>query len=176
MNSYGQAIMNGGSTSTTSPTWVPLLFTPSTANGGSGTFTSVPGPDGITRVTLKAIGLDGTVLGYGCVPLAGFCLNQGLFWIPDAANSSTGTATAIPMPANIAAMTPVAMNSRHELIGMMQEASGGIVPFLYEQGVVYDLTPLVSLISPATPVSINNAGQILFNGTGTVYLATPVRP
>ncbi|HYL77970.1 MAG TPA: hypothetical protein VEU96_27400 [Bryobacteraceae bacterium] len=176
MNSYGQAIMNGGSTSQTYPTWAPLLFTPSTANSGSGTFTSVPGLDGSTQVTLKAIGPDGTILGYGCMPLAGSCLNQGFFWVPDVANSSTGTSTAIPMPANIAAMTPVAMNSNREVIGTMQEASGGIVPFLYEQGVVYDLTPLVSSIRPATPVVINKAGQILFNGMGGVYLATPVRP
>ncbi len=180
MNSYGQAIINGGSTSKTSPTWVPLLFTPSSANAGTGTFTSVPGPDGMPQVTLKAIGTDGTVLGYGCALLGGLCLNQGFFWVPDAPNASTGNALPIPIPSNIAAMTPVAMNARRDVIGTMQQASGGVVPFLYQQGILYDLTPLVSQLNNAKPVAINNAAQILFSAAGAfnatttvVYLATP---
>jgi hypothetical protein len=50
------------------------------------------------------------------------------------------------------------------------------VPFLYIGGTYYDLTTITGVRAGATPVAINQAGQVLLNDSaaGTTYVITPI--
>ena len=169
MNRFGQAIMNSSPGNTQSQ---GVLFTPSSANSGTGTFTPIPGPPGAAGVTLVAINDNGTVLGYAC--LSSSCLYQGFLWTPDSPNSSSGHVTVIPAPPGTS-LVPAAMNAQGDVVGIVNYSSGSF-PFLYTGGAVYDLSGADPLLAGSTPRAINSAGQIAANSEGQYYgvvLATP---
>ena len=165
MNSFGQAIMiqccgqNG------------LLFTPSTPNSGTGSFTSIIGLAGSQEGRLQAINDKGVIAGYSCVAQTTGCQNQAFVWTPTTPNAATGGTVAIPLPNGFQSMTPTAMNNQGDIVGTMMQA-GSTVPFLYTGGTVYDLSSISGLLLNATPVGVNAAGQILFNANNGIYLAT----
>ena len=64
INRFGQAIINSNRGSAQSR---GALFTPSSANIGTGTITPIPGPPGADGATLVAINDNGTVLGFSCL-------------------------------------------------------------------------------------------------------------
>ncbi len=169
INGFGQAIMNSG--------YSPLLFTPNTRNGSTGTILGIPGLAGATQHTVVAINEGGDVLGYSCVTqLSGSCQNHAFLWTPSTANGLSGTTVELPVPAGFTAVTPTAMNSNRTIVGTMTPALGNPVPFLYTGSTYYDLTTIAGLPLAATPVAINQAGQIVLNDQSgyqsTVYLAT----
>lgn len=168
MNSFGQGIMGSGVNG--------LLFTPSTANTGTGTFTTITGLAGSQDTGLGAINDKGAIAGYSCVTQSTFCQTQAFVWTPATPNAATGTAVAIPLPSGIQWMTPTGMNNQGDVVGTMAQSGGGNVPFLYTGGTVYDLTSISGLLSNATPVGINGAGQMVFNTDSGVYLATIDQP
>ena len=60
-------------------------------------------------------------------------------------------------------------------VGTMAASSGAVIPFLYIAGTYHDLTTISGVPMSATPVAINQAGQILLNQNsvyGDVDLAT----
>jgi probable HAF family extracellular repeat protein len=71
-------------------------------------------------------------------------------------------------------MTPAAVNDNGDVVGTMVTTGGTAIPFLYTGGTVYDLTTASALLIGASPTGINNTGQIVFNASNSVYLATPM--
>jgi probable HAF family extracellular repeat protein len=165
INNYGQGIINA---------YPQTLFTPATPNGGAGNFTLVSGLPGATSTQLVDINSTGTVLGMSCMSLiAGTCnLQQAFLWTPTAANGTVGTTTAIALPAGFVSMTPVAINTAGQVVGTMVQSNGVATPFLYSGGTTYDLSLLSGALVGASPVAINDFGQIVLNGNG-VFLLTP---
>jgi hypothetical protein len=75
-------------------------------------------------------------------------------------------------------MTPSALDDNGDVVGTMVSAGGTAIPFLFTNNTIYDLTTASGLLIEASPTGINNIGQIVLNGNGSVYLATrtPVNP
>jgi len=166
MNGLGQAIMYSNGTQI-------LLFTPAPANSPNGTLTTIPGLN--SSANPVDINEKGWVLGYSCVVTSNGCQNHGFIWTPSAPNGNAGTTVEIPLPNNsFVSMTPTAINGRGDVVGTMATSSGSMVPFLYTGGVVYDLTSIGGVLSAARPSGINQAGQIVLNASGGVYLASPL--
>jgi len=173
INDFGQAIMNGTTSTAT-------LFTPSTANGASGTFTPITGLAGAARTQVRDINASGTIVGTSCTPAAatGECDNHMFLWTPAAANGTAGTAVEIPMPSGALSISPSALNSSGQIVGQMfQLSAGGDVPFLYSGGTVYNLSVLYSGLLGYSAVGINDAGQIVLDRSYVgIYLLTPQAP
>ncbi|MGD1096923.1 MAG: hypothetical protein ABSB35_33640, partial [Bryobacteraceae bacterium] len=165
LNGFGQALLSGYPSSS--------LFTPLSAHGTVGTFTSIPGLAGSTQNTLVAINEGGTIVGYSCLTAVAGCQNQAFLWKPTSANGVSGTITAIPLPSGFTSMTPSALDDNGDVVGTMVSAGGTAIPFLFTNNTIYDLTTASGLLIEASPTGINNIGQIVLNGNGSVYLATP---
>jgi len=165
IDNFGQVAINAGDSANPKP----MLFTPATANGADGAFTSIPGAQSTELNHIVAINSNGTVLmDYGG-PCLSACADYGRLFTPSSPNSSTGTTTAIPIPAGFQSLIPEALNSSGQVVGALDKN-----PFLYAGGTVYDLSQLSSLLKGADAHTINDKGQILLNGQdGAVYLATP---
>jgi len=89
-----------------------------------------------------------------------------------------GTLAQIPIPAGYGALEPAATNNSGQVVGAMTQSGviqfGGINrPFLYKNGVVYDLGTVSSQFSTATPAGIDDSGQIVLNVNNAVYLLSP---
>ncbi|HEY2011936.1 MAG TPA: hypothetical protein VGH38_00485, partial [Bryobacteraceae bacterium] len=120
INDFGQVVLVGYSYDSSQ------LFTPSTANGTSGTLTPIVAPGAPFRPVV-AINNHATVLG------------KDFIWMPNAANATTGTSTAIPLPAGIPAIEAAALDSAADVVGSFALDGGVTSPFLYMGGTLYDL-------------------------------------
>jgi len=160
LNDFGQAITQTS------------LFTPSTANGATGSFTAVPGLPGAASTQLQDINNNGTILGSSCMPsgTASQCNNHMFLWTPASPNGTTGATAEIPMPPGFASMFPSALNTNGQIVGGMRPAGGSPAPFLYTGGAVYDLS---TLGLSNTAVGINDRGQIVVTDSYSVFLLTP---
>jgi len=161
LNDFGQAILDHQ----------PTLFTPSLANGSTGSFTSIPGLPLSSYDVAFAINKNGVVLGESCLPApqTSDC-NHGFLWTPSIPNGATGTTAEIPLPPGFIAMYPTALNARGDVVGTMF-GPGTTISFLYSGGTIYDLSALGNFSGTfGTPAAINDGGQILFNNG---VLATP---
>jgi hypothetical protein len=173
MNGFGQVLV-GPLPYVESQGW---LFTPTSPQGGAGTFTSLTGLPGATTNAFTAINAVGTVVGGSCVG-CGLTTTEGFVWTPNTPNGTSGTYSQIAAPAGFSYLSPTALNAQGDVVGTMLTPSYQVTPFLYTGGVVYDLTTVSSTLAGATPVAINSLRQILFNysvGTNSIasYLATP---
>ena len=166
INDFGQMAINNPDH--LSDDWI--LFTPSTPNGATGTFTNVALPTGATGPYVVAINTGGAVLGSSYDPgVAGF------LWTPSSPNGTVGTTIALTPPSGIAGFVPTALNAAGQVVGYLQRADYTVIaPFLYINGVVYDLSALDSRLAGGGAFGINDHGQIAVQVLpGTVYLVTP---
>jgi len=154
INDFGQAIVNNPAS----------LFTPTVANGATGSFTPIPALPGYTNNYLIAINRGGTILGESCTNAG---CDHGFLWTPTAANGATGTAVEIPLPLGYASMYPAALNAGGQVVGMITAGGGVSTPFLYSGGTMYDLS-----ILGGVPAAINDQGQILINTPAGAAVAT----
>jgi hypothetical protein len=60
-------------------------------------------------------------------------------------------------------MVPTAVNSQGDVVGTLEQLTGLITPFLYTNGTVYDLSAGNVHLSDARPISINDAGVIVYH-------------
>lgn len=145
INDFGQAVTLHGSQFNT-------LFTPSSPNGASGTFTSIPGLLGAPVTTLVDINGIGMVVGWGCPNDLGVNQCRTFVWVPAARNGTSGTTIGIPIPGGFSAMVPAAINDYGDIVGVLSGLGGDKVPFLYTRGTVYDLSALSSPLVGGTPL------------------------
>jgi probable HAF family extracellular repeat protein len=176
INNYGQAIINNSTSSAS-------LFTPTVSNGMAGAFSPINGLPGALSTSLVDLNSSGVILGVSCLPpvTGGACLNQMFLWTPASPNAAMGTAAAIPPPSGFVSLTPTAMNSHGEAVGIMAQAGGLTTPFLYSSGTVYDLTQVDWTLRTYTPTGINDLEEIVLNQGGTggnakIYIVEPQPP
>ncbi len=151
------------------------LFTPSSPNSGTGTFTSVPIVPGGMVNQVRALSPLGAVGGVWCTPLpAGECPMEGYLWQPDQPNGSTGQLTKLAAPAGFGEFIRIAsVNSSADLVGTLNHPLGQ-VPFVRLKGVIYDLMQVPGVVDGFQPIAINDAGQILMQqGNNDILLLTP---
>jgi len=149
---------------------VGILFTPATKNGGTGSFVSFLGlpRQEYTRPDMVVAGIagDGSIVAYD--HYGNF---KSFVWKP-----STG-ATPILVPAGFSQIIPTAVNDAGDIVGyVMTEPSLAVVPFVYKDGILYNLTTVSHLLDNGTATGINNKGQIVVAAGGTLYLVSPTLP
>jgi len=163
INDYGQFV---GDTT---------LFTPSTPNGSTGVITQIQGMGFLT-----AINNAGVILGTTCPVISGGCLSyRGFVWTPAAPNGNVGTATELLPPSGFPSLQPAALNSQGDVVGSLDRGYS-VTPFLYRNGVFYDLSSLSTGLIGGIPTGINDLGQVVittgglpFSSASNVYLITP---
>jgi hypothetical protein len=172
INSFGQVAISAVGY----PSTVAMLFTPSTPNSSSGTFTQIPtAASNEVNYNALAINSNGTVLmDYGGPCGLGACAEYGRLFTPSSPNATTGTTAAIPIPAGFRSLFPMGLNDNGQVLGSLDATA-----FLYSGGTVYGLDPLLAQTGGSgNPRAINDKGQILINVnpggvSASVYLATP---
>ncbi len=95
------------------------------------------------------------------------------------ATITTNTPNRVFTAAGTATLTAAAASgyrATSNIVGTMAASSGAVIPFLHIAGTNYNLTTISGVPMSATPVAINQAGQILRNQNsvyGNVDRATP---
>jgi len=169
INDFGQTIFSEYGVS------INHLFTPSVANGSTGSLTDINGlplngPGTIVNISqLLAINSAGTIAGMSQV----CCGEQAFLWTPSVPNGTTGSAAAIFLPPGFVSSQPAALNAGAQTVGIVTQANGISRPFLYQNGTIYDLGTVSAEIAGGNAVGINDHGQIVINANGSVYLLTP---
>jgi hypothetical protein len=115
INSSGQVVgyrRTGGTSS--NPISQPALWTPTAANGSTGSITGLGSVSGSTGdyAYPEALNDYGQVTGWGRVN----GVNRGFLWTPTASNGSTGVMRNID-PAGSSSKSPAALNSRGQVVG-----------------------------------------------------------
>jgi hypothetical protein len=177
LNDYGQVITSGTVNSAPFVGFQPVLFTPSVAQGNTGTFTTLEQIYAGHGSSI-AINSSGSVVGWDRGQSSTNLVSTWI-WTAVSANATTGTITRIAAPAGLsgpADITPAGMNASGSIVGSLAVRDGNSFPFLYAGGVLYDLSVLNSSLAGGVPAAINDKGQIVLNSVnGNVYLLTPQR-
>jgi uncharacterized membrane protein len=159
--------------------YTPYLFTPAEAHGGSGGFSGL----GTISGSLTGISANGIIIGvdhagsrFGPARLVEDVTNS--FGTVTGSGGHMGTEPIIPATTDsISFLSPTGVNSFGQVVGAFRFPSGvSWLPFLFANGVTYDLSVLGGDLAGGTPVAINDAGQIVVNANNDVYLLTPGAP
>ena len=121
INDFGQAVINNPANYFNPQ---PVLFTPTVANGASGSFTQITALPGAGYTQLQAINNNGTIIGASCAT-NGAQPCEGFLWAPTSANGTVGVAAEIPLPTGFVSMAPMALNNGGQVVGTMLAAGGG---------------------------------------------------
>jgi probable HAF family extracellular repeat protein len=188
---------------------VDFIWTPSPPNSANGAFETAVGLAGLTRDINDsgqvisgsssnlllynlatnsstiipnlgspiAINNSGTILASACDSYGSGCTAVGAYlW-------KTGVTTTLPVPAGFQSTRPYALNSAADVVGVLVNTDGTVVPFLYTGGAIYDLSAVNSQLVGGIPVGINDHGQIVvvtgglqFSVNSNVFLRTPAGP
>jgi hypothetical protein len=143
---------------------VANLFIPATANGSTG----VTGTFGGNQTYVRGINSGGAIVGINLGTVPG-----GFLFIPDTPNGRTGNAAPIPVPPGFTAAVPNTLNSSGQVVGLLYATGTTPTPFL-AGNTIYDLSQISGMPLGATPIAINDHGQILVSVyNGGVYLLSP---